>query len=82
MIQQCVHGCKGLCSALAAAEHREEETLASFREYAAECDYPDIQDLLNELIADHQLAIDRIHRKRMELNARFEAIDGINDLYA
>jgi rubrerythrin len=82
MDQPCVHGCKGFCNALAAAEHREEETLQVFREYAAECDYPDIRALLNELVLAHERALERIHQKRSELDARFDATDGINGLYA
>ena len=82
MEQQCIHSCKGLCAALSAAQHREEEALHLYREYATACDYPDVRELLNELIANREQAIEMLRRKREELNARFDAIDGINSQYA
>jgi rubrerythrin len=82
MEQRCIHSCKGLCSALSAAQHREEEALHLYREYAAECDYPDVRELLNELIAGREQAIEQLRRKREELNARFDALDGINEQFA
>jgi rubrerythrin len=82
MDQNCVHSCKGLCGALSAAQHREEEALQLYRSYAAECDYPDVRDMLNDLIASREAAIAMLARKREELNARFDALDGINSQFA
>ena len=46
MDPKCVHSCRGLCRALEVAERREAEALASYREYAALCDYPDVRTMV------------------------------------
>jgi rubrerythrin len=82
MDQKCVHSCKGLCNALEVAEHREQETIAQYRQYAAGCDYPDVKELLDALIADREHALRLLREKREILTAKFNVIDRINDSYA
>ncbi|RPH34964.1 hypothetical protein EHM92_07085 [bacterium] len=78
----CVHSCKGLCNALQVAEHREQEAIKEYREYAAQCDYPDVKDLLEELIRSREQAIRTLRQKREALEVRFAMIDRINDSFA
>ncbi len=78
----CVHSCKGLCNALEVAEHREQEAIKEYREYAAQCDYPDVRTLMQELIRDREQALQMLRRKREELEVRFAMIDKINDSFA
>lgn len=80
--QKCVHSCKGLCTALSVAEHREEEALAEYRQFAASCDYADVRELLDALIADREKALALLREKRALLEAKFTIIDRINDSFA
>ena len=57
MTAKCVHSCKGLCNALEIAEHREAETIKEYQSYAASCDYPDVREILETLIADRERAL-------------------------
>ena len=78
----CVHSCKGLCNALQVAEHREQEAIKEYREYAAQCDYPDVKELLHELIRSREQALQALRQKREALEVKFAMIDKINDSFA
>ncbi|MBP1648434.1 MAG: hypothetical protein H6Q30_1879 [Bacteroidetes bacterium] len=82
MKARCVHSCKGLCNALEVAEHREQEAIKEYREYAAQCDYPDVKELLEELIRSREQAVRVLRQKRESLEVRFAMIDRINDSFA
>ncbi len=82
MKSTCVHSCKGLCNALQVAEHREEEAIKEYRDYAAQCDYPDVKELLEELIRSREQAVRVLRQKRETLEVRFAMIDRINDSFA
>jgi len=82
MDRTCVHSCKGLCNALEVAEHREEEAVVQYRQYAAGCDYPDVKELLEALIADRERALHLLREKREMLSVKFNVIDRINDSFA
>ncbi len=81
MSVHCVHSCKGLCNALEVAEHRERETIQEYREYAASCDYPDVREILQQLIGDREKALAQLQEKRAVLTAKFEMIDRINESF-
>jgi rubrerythrin len=78
----CVHSCKGLCNALEVAEHRELESIKEYREYAAQCDYPDVRELMEELVRSREQAVRDLRQKREALEVRFAMIDRINDSFA
>jgi rubrerythrin len=82
MDPKCVHSCKGLCNALEVAEQREEEAIAHYRQYAAGCDYPDVKELLEALIADRERGLHLLREKREMLAVKFNVIDRINDSFA
>lgn len=82
MTATCVHSCKGLCNALQVAEHHEQEAIKEYREYAAQCDYPDVKELLEELIRSREQALRVLRQKREALEVRFAMIDKINDSFA
>jgi rubrerythrin len=71
-----------LCAALEVAEHLEEEAITHYRQYATECDYPDVKELLDALIADRERALQLLRRKREMLGVQFNVIDRINDSFA
>ncbi|HEX7572102.1 MAG TPA: hypothetical protein VF514_03345 [Bacteroidota bacterium] len=78
----CVHSCKGLCAALEVAEHREQEAIREYRKFAGGCDYPDVRQILEELIRDREKALAVLREKREILTVKFNAIDRINDSFA
>jgi rubrerythrin len=78
----CVHSCKGLCAALEVAEHREQEAIREYRKFAGGCDYPDVRQILEELIRDREKALAVLREKREILTVKFDAIDRINDSFA
>ncbi len=82
MNAKCVHSCKGLCNALEVAEHRELEAIKEYRQYADGCDYPDVQEILEQLIAERERAVRVLREKREILKVRFSMIDRINDSFA
>jgi rubrerythrin len=82
MERKCVHSCRGLCNALEVAEHREEEAIAQYRQYAAECEYPDVKELLDALVADRVRALRLLKEKRELLSVKFNVVDRINDSFA
>ncbi len=82
MEKKCVHSCKGLCSALEVAEHREREAIKEYREFAATCDYPDVRALLERLIGERERALRSLRATREMLNVRFNTLDNISDSFA
>jgi rubrerythrin len=82
MERKCVHSCRGLCSALEVAEHREEEAITQYRQYAAGCEYPDVKELLDALVADRERGLRLIREKRELLSVKFNVVDRINDSFA
>ena len=82
MNPQCVHSCKGMCSALEVAQHREEDAIKEYRQYALHCDYPDVRELLEVLIRDREKAVDLLREKRNVLTVKFGVIDNINESFS
>ena len=82
MDPSCVHSCKGLCNALDAAEEREQQAIVFYRQYAVECDYPDVRELLHDLIRERERALAMLREKKVILAAKFDVVDGINDSFA
>jgi rubrerythrin len=64
------------------AELREQEAIKEYREYAAQCDYPDVKQLLEELVRSREHAVRILRQKRDALEVRFAMIDKINDSFA
>jgi rubrerythrin len=82
MERQCVHSCRGVCAALDVAEHREREAIKEYQRFAAECDYPDVRELLDDLIRDRNRSLAALRVRREALLARFNTLDNINDSFA
>jgi rubrerythrin len=82
MEKTCVHSCRGLCNALEVAELREREAIREYRKFAESCDYPDVRQLLIQLIAQREKALDLLRETRDILTTKFDTLDNINDSYA
>jgi rubrerythrin len=78
----CVHSCKGLCNALTVAEHREEEAIKEYREYAAGCDYPEVRDILETLVREREKMLTTLREQRAVLEVKFTMIDRINESFS
>jgi rubrerythrin len=82
MKPNCVHSCRGLCNALELAEHRERETLKEYRQYLGTCDYPDVREILMDLIRQREHALTALQEKRAILQTKFSTLDNINDSFS
>jgi rubrerythrin len=78
----CVHSCKGLCGALEIAERREQEAITEYRRFAADCDYPDVKEVFDALVADRERALRLLRERREMLSVKFNIVDRINDSFA
>jgi len=78
----CVHSCKGLCNALTLAEHRETEAIKEYTRFLNECDYPEVREILGELIRERERALISFRAKRAALQVKFDTLDNINDSFA
>jgi rubrerythrin len=78
----CVHSCKGLCNALAVAEHREEEAIKEYKRFAQNCDYPDVRELLDDMIKDRQHSLTLLREKRALIAVKFDTLDNISDSFS
>ena len=81
METRCVHSCKGLCSALQVAEHREREAILEYERFRSECDYPDVRSLLQQLITKHEEGLILLAETRTMLDAKFDTVDRITDSF-
>lgn len=78
---QCIHSCRGLCNALTVAEHRELSAIKEYQTFLDQCNYPDVQAILRELIAQHQRTLGMLQGKRAELSEKFNILDDINESF-
>jgi rubrerythrin len=82
MDSKCVHSCNGLCNALEVVEHREQQAIQEYRQYASQCDYPDVREVLEALIADREKALLLLREKREILLVKLNVTNRINDSFA
>lgn len=82
MDRTCVHSCNGLCSALEVAQLREEEAITAYREYAAQCDYPDVLEVLETLIREREKALAYLRQERARLLQKLSVTDDINKTFS
>ncbi len=82
MDPKCVHSCNGLCNALEVADHREQEAIKEYKQYAASCDYPDVREVLETLIREREQGLALLRQKREILTVKFNIIDKINESFS
>jgi rubrerythrin len=82
MTTTCVHSCKGLCNALSLAEMREQQTINEYRDFAVQCDYPEVREILETLIRERERMLVFLREQRSILEVKFTTIDRINESFA
>lgn len=81
MKASCVHSCKGICNALKTAEHHEREAIKEYQQYVELCDYPDVREIMAELVAYREKGIRLLQEKREILMVKFNTIDRVNESF-
>lgn len=73
----CEHACRETCAMLKKALRLEEESLAFYRSLRSECDYPEVQSLLDDLLTNRRSATDRIAAQLSTMQARGEVLNDV-----
>jgi hypothetical protein len=77
----CAHACRTTCAMLSEALREESEMVRYYERLDGECNYPDVHDMLRELIELRSKSVLMINQKLNELRARSEIIDGVISSY-
>jgi hypothetical protein len=77
----CVHGCRNTCAMLTEALREESEMVGFYERLQQECNYPDVHDMLLELIEARSKSVLMINQKLNELSARAAIMDGVISSY-
>jgi len=78
---RCVQSCKELCTALEHASTTEKETILEYAYFRDACTYPDVRNILNELILQKKKSIELLEKTRELLRERFQVIDQIRQSF-
>jgi len=73
----CAHACRNTCAMLSQALRDESEMVRFYEKLRTECDYPDVHDMLQELMEARSRSVLLINQKLNELRARAEILDGV-----
>lgn len=74
---ECHHTCRNTCESLNEALRRETALVQFYESIAQECDYPDVQAFLQELIEQRRKPIVQIVSKLNEIRAKSQIMDGV-----
>jgi len=78
---RCAHACRNTCAMLAEALREESEMVTFYERLRQECNYPDVHEMLQELIEQRSRSVLMINQKLNELRARSEILDGVISSY-
>ncbi len=78
---RCAHACRNTCAMLSDALGEESEMVRFYERLRQECDYPDVHEMLQELIEQRSRSVLMINQKLNELRARSKIIDGVISSY-
>lgn len=74
---KCEHACRQTCAMLRQALREESDMVRFYERLKAECDYPDVHDMLQELVEARSRSVLLINQKLNELRARAEILNGV-----
>jgi hypothetical protein len=78
---KCAHACRNTCAMLAEALRQESEMVSFYERLQQECNYPDVHDMLLQLIESRSRSVLMINQKLNELSARAAIMDGVISSY-
>ena len=78
---KCAHTCRNACAMLAEALREESAMVGFYERLRSECNYPDVNGILQDLIESRSKSALMINQKLNELRARSEIIDGVISSY-
>lgn len=76
-LPHCEHACRTTCAMLNTILREETELIKLYETALSECDYPDVQGFVREMMEAKSGAILEILQKLNELRARGEIGDGV-----
>jgi hypothetical protein len=73
----CNHDCRITCKMLTEAMRKEAEMIHFYEILMAECDYPDVNSFIRELLEEKSRIVLRINQKLNEIRVRGQVSEGI-----
>lgn len=73
----CSHACRNTCAMLQEALKDEAAMVRFYTALKQKCDYPDVHDMIQQLIEERSKSVLVINQKLNELRARAGVLDGI-----
>ena len=77
----CVHSCNGSCNALEVVEHHERKIIEEYKNYAGQCDVPEVKNILKEMIEYHEKGLLLLSGKKEMLSAEIQTAHDINTMF-
>jgi len=74
---KCEHACRHTCAMLRQALREESDMVRFYERLKAECDYPDVHEMLQEFVEARSRSVLLINQKLNELRARAEILNGV-----
>ncbi len=73
----CNHDCRISCQMLTTAMRKEAEMVGFYETLMAECDYPDVNSFVRELLEEKSRIVLHINQKLNEIRVRGQVSEGI-----
>ena len=73
----CNHDCRIICKMLTEAMRKEAEMIHFYEKLMIECDYPDVNAFVRELLEEKSRIVLHINQKLNEIRARGQVSEGI-----
>lgn len=77
----CQHACKNTCASLNEALRKETAIVKYYEQVLEECNIPEVQTFMDELIEEKRKIILRLIQKLNEIHVRSQATDGITSSF-
>ena len=77
----CVHSCKEMCNGLEYASETEKEAILKYAYFRDVCTYPDVRNILNEVILHKKKSIELLEKTKELLKGKFEVLDRIRESF-
>jgi hypothetical protein len=74
---ECSHACRNTCGQLNEALREETAMVRFYEQVMKDCDYPDVNSFVRELLEERSRTVIRIMQKLNELRARGQILDGV-----